>query len=145
MSNHWYNSVYLHSDHWFSLKTLKLEQSPSCERCESRTRLEVHHLRYLSNLMDCTTKDLETLCRKCHQTVHAKRDASNEADAFNFQKWQKERKQLWLAAQNVNVVPTKPVGAKKPKLKKLQRVCKIKSAKYEPQEILVWFPQICLR
>jgi 5-methylcytosine-specific restriction endonuclease McrA len=64
-----YRSVYLKSDHWKSLRSEKLSQTPYCEECESKNVLDVHHKKY-KNLYDVLTEDLQTLCRRCHTKKH---------------------------------------------------------------------------
>lgn len=43
-----------------------------CEQCGSKKYLLVHHLD--GNHNNCTIENLQTLCKKCHQTLHVKRD-----------------------------------------------------------------------
>lgn len=65
----WYREEYLTSQHWKSLRESKLQRNPSCEKCGSRQRLDVHHLRY-RNIFDVELSDLQTLCRLCHDAIH---------------------------------------------------------------------------
>lgn len=65
----WYRNVYLKSEHWKELRGRKLKENPTCERCPSSKRLDVHHIRY-RNIFDVETSDLLTLCRKCHNKEH---------------------------------------------------------------------------
>jgi len=41
-----------------------------CVICKKENTLEVHHIKYGKEIMDCTIKDLITLCRSCHQLCH---------------------------------------------------------------------------
>ena len=43
-----------------------------CEICGSKEKLLVHHLDRNHN--NCTKENLQTLCKKCHQNLHTKRD-----------------------------------------------------------------------
>ena len=65
----YYRKTYLKSDHWKALRASKLKQSPCCEKCGAKHRLDVHHLDY-KNLYDVTLEDLMTLCRRCHEAEH---------------------------------------------------------------------------
>lgn len=68
----WYNSIYLKSAHWDSLRTAKLYHSKStCEKCNSGHRVQIHHLKY-KNFYDVTLEDLMILCQKCHFGLHDK-------------------------------------------------------------------------
>ena len=65
----YYRNVYLNSDHWKNLRKEKLAQSPRCEKCKTYLSLDVHHKEY-RNLYDVSLKDLQTLCRLCHDKEH---------------------------------------------------------------------------
>lgn len=67
----YYRNVYLKSDHWKLLREEKLNISPCCEICGSSLSLDVHHKEY-RGLYDVKVKDLQTLCRVCHDKTHAK-------------------------------------------------------------------------
>lgn len=43
-----------------------------CRVCGSANELHVHHIRYRSQGGDHSTSNLVTLCRWCHESVHAK-------------------------------------------------------------------------
>ena len=64
-----YWNQYLKSDHWKTLRTAKLFQTPACEKCGNNSRLDIHHINY-KNLYDVELSDLMTLCRKCHVEIH---------------------------------------------------------------------------
>ena len=67
----YYRKVYLKTDHWKDLKRRKLELVNSCEDCETKKYLDVHHLVY-RNLYDVELDDLVVLCRRCHKAEHKK-------------------------------------------------------------------------
>lgn len=67
-------SKYLSSEHWKSLRTAIVEDSPKCEKCAIPRwlaeivydqDLHVHHLTY-KNLGHEEFEDLQVLCRRCH-------------------------------------------------------------------------------
>jgi carboxylesterase type B len=62
--------AYLQSPHWKDLKQRKFFLSPKCVVCGSKDNRRAHHTRYRELLDDCTTDDLLTLCRVCHDTLH---------------------------------------------------------------------------
>lgn len=68
-NKNYYRNVYLQSEHWKNLRKEKLERNPICEQCGSSLSLDVHHVQY-RNLYDVTLKDLQTLCRLCHNNEH---------------------------------------------------------------------------
>ena len=76
-SRQYYRNVYLQSEHWKNLRKEKLELNPRCEICKTTLSLDVHHKSY-GNLYDVLVKDLQTLCRKCHDLEHVKK--SKEKD-----------------------------------------------------------------
>lgn len=74
-----YRDVYLKSEEWKSLrKETIIKNGFRCRLCGCRppkktrpgTGFDVHHLDY-KNLYDVKVKDLRTLCRDCHDKVHA--------------------------------------------------------------------------
>lgn len=67
----YYRNIYLKSDHWKFLREEKLRISPCCEKCGTSLSLDVHHKEY-RGLYDVKIKDLQTLCRMCHDKTHAK-------------------------------------------------------------------------
>lgn len=75
----YYRNVYLNSEHWKNLRREKLEKNPKCERCGSYLSLDVHHKEY-HQLYDVLVKDLETLCRLCHNKEHKKKQNKKEKD-----------------------------------------------------------------
>lgn len=64
----WYRTVYLHSEHWKSLRGRKLESQPGCEHCGSKAR-DVHHVNY-RHVLNVKLGDLLSLCRPCHEEIH---------------------------------------------------------------------------
>jgi hypothetical protein len=67
----WYRTIYLRSDHWKELRAQAFEaHGRKCAKCPSTTNLDVHHLRY-GLIFDVTPKDLQILCRPCHDKEHA--------------------------------------------------------------------------
>lgn len=63
---------YLLSDHWKALRSEKLNQNKTCERCRSTVALQVHHKFYRESWLDTIVDDLETLCPKCHRRTHGR-------------------------------------------------------------------------
>src|SRR5580704_17357265 len=41
-----------------------------CQKCGRSTNLDVHHIRWRSDLGDDTEAYLITLCRECHRVLH---------------------------------------------------------------------------
>lgn len=62
--------LFLQSDFWKELSSLKKSLVGECERCGSVNRLQSHHIRYPDNWYDTTLEDLEVLCRLCHWEEH---------------------------------------------------------------------------
>jgi hypothetical protein len=75
-NSNFYRNVYLNSDHWKLLREEKLATSYTCEKCGSKSNLNVHHKEY-KELYDVKISDLQTLCRKCHDKEHLKRKNNN--------------------------------------------------------------------
>ena len=65
----WYREIYLHSDHWETLRTEKLRITPYCENCKATSDLDIHHVNY-RQLFDVQVSDLKTFCHKCHTKHH---------------------------------------------------------------------------
>lgn len=62
---------YLKTAHWEDLRTRAIKRDGSrCRRCNSSTRLQVHHLCYRGRYEDTVLEDLETICRECHRKEH---------------------------------------------------------------------------
>jgi hypothetical protein len=67
----WYRTVYLYSDHWWELRTRKLNEAGRfCVSCDGEQNLQVHHKRYRS-IFNVELSDLEVMCKKCHKAEHA--------------------------------------------------------------------------
>lgn len=63
---------YLQSDEWKAMRSLVLKRDhASCILCGSTLFLHVHH-RHYKTLYAETGKELATLCRTCHKSLHAK-------------------------------------------------------------------------
>lgn len=61
---------YLLSDWWQARRRTKLQSIGwKCERCPSKCRLQVHHLKY-SRLGREKDSDLQVLCYRCHEAEH---------------------------------------------------------------------------
>ena len=73
----YYRNVYLRSEHWQNLRQEKLDKNPRCERCGSYLSLDAHHKEY-HNLYDVLIKDLETLCRLCHNKEHENKNLKKD-------------------------------------------------------------------
>lgn len=68
---------YLKSDHWLNFRRRILKNRNMCRRCGSRERLQLHHRRYKDDrgrsvLGRERSRDVEVLCRGCHNLVHRK-------------------------------------------------------------------------
>lgn len=65
---------YLRSDDWLRKKRAKHQRKNGtkkrCSICAAEAPLDVHHLRYVSDLTETNQSDLRLLCRRCHQTAH---------------------------------------------------------------------------
>lgn len=65
----WY-SEYLASDHWKAKSKATIERDGhKCLLCNSKKRLEAHHLTY-DNIGNEPLTDLATWCHKCHSKHH---------------------------------------------------------------------------
>ena len=61
---------YLKTRHWKDFRKLALDHHGSkCNRCESVSRLQVHHKTY-ANLGNEQLGDVEILCKSCHRAEH---------------------------------------------------------------------------
>lgn len=68
----YYRDVYLKSEDWKNLRAAVLAtKAPDgkCSICLKAKPLDVHHIDY-KNLWDVHPKDLQPLCRGCHDQVH---------------------------------------------------------------------------
>lgn len=65
-------SNYLKSDYWKKVRFLVLKRDGrKCTMCESKSRLEVHHIKYDNRGNELNhLQDLTTLCSNCHKTIH---------------------------------------------------------------------------
>lgn len=61
---------YLKTDHWKKLRGIAIDRDKCCKRCNSVINLQVHHKKYRGTPLESEIMDLETLCRKCHQSEH---------------------------------------------------------------------------
>ena len=62
---------YLKSNHWKDLKKAAISYyGARCNFCGSRNNIEIHHLRYASNLYLIKLRDVIPLCNKCHSASH---------------------------------------------------------------------------
>ena len=76
-NRNYYRNVYLKSDHWKFLREEKLAKTSSCEKCGTKSLLDVHHKNY-RELYDVKLTDLQTLCRLCHDKEHLKKQKSKK-------------------------------------------------------------------
>lgn len=60
---------YLKSEDWLTKRYLKRLKRNNCAICNSKDKLDVHHLNY-RNLVDVLQSDLRVLCRRCHFLAH---------------------------------------------------------------------------
>ena len=68
-------AVYLRTAHWRQVRLQALKRAQyQCERCPARGRLDVHHTTYAHLGQEQRyLKDLQVLCRPCHDRAHGKR------------------------------------------------------------------------
>lgn len=68
----WYRNLYLWSRHWREIRYVKLcSVDYHCARCKHKPSYDVHHLTY-ERIWHERLKDLQVLCRTCHQLEHQK-------------------------------------------------------------------------
>ena len=64
---------YLQSEEWKALrKQAMIRDGCRCQMCGSGTNLHVHHVSYEHLHTDKELDDVITLCKRCHEEVHAK-------------------------------------------------------------------------
>lgn len=61
-----------------SVRQAQLKRRPACERCRSRTDLDVHHRD--GDPTNNAPQNLETLCNDCHVEEEARRRAAGRPD-----------------------------------------------------------------
>ncbi|MCK6460844.1 MAG: HNH endonuclease [Planctomycetes bacterium] len=67
----WYRDVYLQSAHWRNTRHAALRiHGHRCAECGSPHSLDVHHLRYGNLWREDPARDLQVLCRDCHDEKH---------------------------------------------------------------------------
>lgn len=67
-----YRRVYLHTPHWQRVRLAALARAGyRCEICGVQKPLDVHHIFY-GNLWHEHPKDLQAICRECHNFIHGK-------------------------------------------------------------------------
>lgn len=63
---------YLKSESWQSVRRTALKRDGwVCQQCGTGKNLEVHHINYEHLGQEGELEDVITLCRKCHERVHA--------------------------------------------------------------------------
>jgi hypothetical protein len=68
---------YYKSEEWQSKRLFALHRAGNrCDKCASRSNLEVHHLTY-EHLYDEKPEDLTVLCPRCHKSADRKREYEN--------------------------------------------------------------------
>ena len=77
-SKHAYRFGFLKSEEWKLLRLGCLARDGAkCRLCKSRNLSnDAHHIRYPKNWFDTCLCDLVTLCRRCHDSVHAYMEAN---------------------------------------------------------------------
>ena len=64
---------YLQSNEWKTLRAQALKRDGyRCQMCDSGTNLQAHHVSYEHLHTDEELDDVVTLCKECHEKVHAK-------------------------------------------------------------------------
>lgn len=62
--------AYLKTPEWAQIRKMALDRDGNqCTKCGSRERLQAHHLTYARRGYE-KLKDLQTLCKTCHETKH---------------------------------------------------------------------------
>lgn len=63
---------YLDSEEWQTKRRLRLQMDGyRCQMCGSAINLQVHHITYEHLHEDAEIDDLVTVCKTCHQQLHA--------------------------------------------------------------------------
>lgn len=64
---------YMQSEQWKNLRRIRIQiDGGKCAMCGKKTDdIEVHHMRYDSLRHENPWRDLVSLCRSCHESVHA--------------------------------------------------------------------------
>lgn len=63
--------AFLRTIYWNFIRDYLLEKIPSCTRCGSKERLNVHHRNYEHHGWEhLNLKDLVVLCQECHRNQH---------------------------------------------------------------------------
>lgn len=62
---------FLQTPQWLNLRWEAIKRDGrKCTRCQSRVRLQAHHVRYRATWAETQLDDLVTLCRDCHCLEH---------------------------------------------------------------------------
>jgi 5-methylcytosine-specific restriction endonuclease McrA len=81
-------SEYLQSPQWFEIRNVVFERdNHQCQnkKCKKETNLVVHHLRYKNKYNEMEhLEDLKTLCRECHEELHAKRKQKSKKKLYRY-------------------------------------------------------------
>jgi hypothetical protein len=78
---------YYLSPEWALKRAFALNRAEGrCERCQTKGRLEAHHLTY-ENLFNEKPEDLEVLCPKCHHRADLKRKREKGIRTFALNKY----------------------------------------------------------
>lgn len=96
---------YLKSEKWQKLrKTVFSERGKKCELCLSSKNLHIHHLTY-ERIFNEDLKDLQVLCRKCHESTHniTKKVKSKKTKISLAQKVARKRKAKRKAKKRLGV------------------------------------------
>ncbi len=65
---------YMRSSEWRQLKSERRAVTGNCcEVCGRRGRLVGHHVNYPNDPYNCTVDDIEMICERCHNKLHAER------------------------------------------------------------------------
>ena len=81
---------YLKSVKWKNKRKLVIEdRDGKCEICNSKEKLEVHHLTY-KNIFNEPLCDLQLLCHQCHSKIHKKKIRKKKNKKYSeWDKWKK--------------------------------------------------------
>jgi len=67
---------FLRSKYWRIVREMVLKRDGNkCVRCNCKTSLQIHHKTYKNHFREHENlRDLETLCKTCHEKHHSKKD-----------------------------------------------------------------------
>lgn len=84
---HWEYGEYLKTDTWKEVRKKMIMRRPCCERCKSKSVLQVHHKTY-ARMSNELFRDLCVLCNDCHHEYHERfwKASALKTDKFILEK-----------------------------------------------------------